>query len=109
MRIWLIGADQAGTVALQQLRKNPDIQVIVSDAVARPKAVEQRVISQLDFVESVTPLNINQVARRIRPDLILLDGGAIQRAFARLSEGFTFAESIQNEIAAASDIPCIIL
>lgn len=109
MRIWLIGADQAGTVALQQLRKNSGIQVVVSDAVPRPKAVEQRVIAQLDFVESVTPLNINQVAKRIRPDLILLDGGAIQRAFARLSEGFAFAESIQNEIAAASDIPCIVL
>lgn len=109
MRIWLIGADQAGTAALRQLRKNPEIQVIVSDAVPRPKAVEQRVIAQLDFVESVTPLNINQVAKRVRPDLILLDGGAIQRAFARLSEGFAFAESIQKEIAAASNIPCIVL
>lgn len=109
MRIWLIGADAAGIAALHQLKKNPDIQVIVSDAMARPKAVEQRVISQVDYVESVTPLNINQLARRIRPDLILLDRSAIQRAFSRLSEGFTFAESIQNEIAAASEVPCIVL
>lgn len=109
MRIWLIGADQAGTAALRQLRKNPDIQIVISDSIARPKAVEQRVIAQVDFIESVTPLNVNQVARRIRPDLILLDRGAIQRAFARLSEGFAFAESIQNEIATASEIPCIML
>jgi len=109
MRIWIIGADQAGTAALQQLHKNSGIQVVVSDTIPRPRAIEQRVIGQLDFVESVTPLNINQVAKRVRPDLILLDRGAIQRAYARLSEGFAFAESIQNEIAAASDIPCIML
>ncbi|MBE2238934.1 MAG: hypothetical protein IAE81_14175 [Caldilineaceae bacterium] len=109
MRIWLIGADQAGTSALKQLRKNPEIQVVVSDAIPRPKAVEQRVIGQVDFIESVTPLNINQLVKRVRPDLILLDRGAIQRAFSRLSEGFAFAESIQNEIAAASAIPCIVL
>ncbi len=109
MRIWLIGADAAGTAALRQLKKNPDIQVVVSDALPRPVAVEQRVLSQVDYVESVTPLNINQLARRIRPDLILLDRSAIQRAFSRLSEGFTFAESIQHEIAAASEIPCIVL
>ena len=109
MRIWLIGADAAGTTALRQLKKNPDIQVIVSDALPRPPAVEQRVIAQVDYVESVTPLNITQLARRIRPDLILLDRSAIQRAFSRLSEGFTFAESIQNEIAAASETPCIVL
>jgi len=109
MRIWLIGANQAGTAALQQLRKNPDIEVIVSDTLERPQAVEKRVIAQVDYVESVTPANINQLARRIRPDMILLDRGALQRAFSRLSEGFAFAESIQNEIAAASDIPCITL
>ncbi|MCS6828973.1 MAG: hypothetical protein NZ553_20340 [Caldilinea sp.] len=109
MRIWLIGADSAGTAALQQLQKNPDIQVIVSDAIERPKAVERRVIERVDYVESVTPLNINQLARRIRPDLILLDRSALQRAYGRLSEGFTFAESIQEEIAAASEWPCLVL
>ena len=55
MRIWLIGANQAGTAALQQLRKNPDIEVIVSDTLERPQAVEKRVIAQVDYVESVTP------------------------------------------------------
>ena len=107
MRVWLIGADQGGTAALQQLKKNPDIEVIVSDAIERPRAVEKRVIAKVDYIESVTPANINQLARRVRPDLILIDRGALQRAFSRLSEGFAFAESIQNEIAAASDFPCI--
>lgn len=35
MRIWLIGADVAGSAALRQLRKNPAAEVIVSDSTAR--------------------------------------------------------------------------
>ena len=76
MRIWLIGAEQAGSEALRQLKKNPAVTVIVSDAVDRPKAVSDGVIAKVDMVENVTPVNINQLARRVRPDLILIDAGA---------------------------------
>jgi hypothetical protein len=109
MRIWLIGADTAGTNALRQLRKNPAIEVVVSDAIERPKAVGERVIERVDYVESVTPMNINTLARRIRPDLILIDRGALQRAIGRVSGGVTFVEALQDEVAAASELPCLIL
>lgn len=78
MRIWLIGADQAGSEALQQLKKNPAITVVVSDPAERPKAVTDGIIARVDMVENVTSLNINQLARRIRPDLILIDAGRRQ-------------------------------
>lgn len=109
MRIWLIGADLAGSNALRQLRKNPSIEITVSDSTDRPKAVTDRLIAGVDYVESVTPMNINTLARRIRPDLILLDRGALQRAIGRVSGGVTFAEALQDEIAATSDTPCLIL
>ena len=35
----------------------------------------------------VTPVNVNQLARRVRPDLVLLDAGAANRAMARVSGG----------------------
>ena len=71
MRVWLIGADAAGTAALRQLQKNRNIQVVVSDAIPNPCAIEQRAIAQIDYVESVTPLNINQLANpaRLQPHL----------------------------------------
>ena len=53
MRIWLIGADQKGTEALRQLKKNPNIEVIVSDATDQPKAVTERVIAKVDYVETL--------------------------------------------------------
>ncbi len=55
MRIWLIGAEQAGSEALRQLKKNPAVTVIVSDAIDRPKAVSDGVIAKVDMVENVTP------------------------------------------------------
>lgn len=109
MKVWLIGADSAGSSALRQLRKNGSIEVVVSDSTDRPKAVSDRIIERVDYVESVTPMNINQLARRIRPDLILVDRGALQRAIGKVSGGVAFAESLQEEMAAASEAPCLIL
>jgi len=109
MRIWLIGADQTGTQVLRQLRKNPGIEVIVSDATERPRAVVDRVIDRVNHVESVTSININSLARRFRPDLILIDRGALQRGLGRVSAGAAFVESLQEEMAAASEFPCLVI
>jgi hypothetical protein len=109
MRIWLIGADQAGTAALRQLRKNPAVEVVVSDSTERPRAVSERVIDRVNHVESVTSVNINTLARRFRPDLILVDRGALQRGLGRVSAGAAFVESLQEEMAAASEFPCLVI
>ena len=109
MRIWLIGADEAGVEALRQLQKNPHVEVIVTDTIDRPKAVTDRVIDKVDAVENVTQVNINTLAKRMRPDLILIDSGAAKRNLSRLSGAMVYAEAFQNEIAAISDFPCIII
>lgn len=109
MRIWLIGADKSGCEVLRQLQKDPDIEIVVTDMIDQPRAVTDRLIKKVDFVESVTPININSLARRIRPDLILIDSGAAKRNLARLSGGFVYAEALQNEVAAASEFPCIVI
>ena len=87
MRIWLIGADERGSEALLQLQKNKQIEIIVSDPQERPKAVVEGIITQVDYVERITSININQSARRIRPDLILIDNSALQRSMGRISGG----------------------
>lgn len=109
MRIWLIGADQAGSQAIVQLRKNVNIEFIVSSAIEQPKAVKDGVINKVDHVEFVTPMNINTLARRIRPDLILLDSGADKRNIGHVSGGVAFTEALHQEIVAASDYPCLVL
>ncbi len=109
MRIWLIGADQDGVNVLRQMKKNPTAEVIVTDAQERPRAVADGVIARVDYVEAINSTNINQQARRIRPDLILIDAGAMQRALRRVSGGNAFTESLVGEMANASEFPCIVL
>lgn len=109
MRIWLIGADQDGTTVLRQMMKNPTAEVIVTDVQERPRAVTEGVITRVNQVEAVNSTNINQHARRIRPDLILIDSGAMQRALRRVSGGGAFTESLVAEMANASEFPCIVL
>lgn len=108
MRIWLIGADDAGTETLRQLKKNPAISVVVSAANERPRAVSERVIDRVDYVESVTSVNINQLARRIRPDLILIDAGAARKAMGNVG-GHFFTEAMNKEMADAAECPCLLL
>lgn len=109
MRVWLIGADSEAVKALYQLQKDPDIEVFVSARSERPKAVAEGVIDHVDFVEHITPVNVNSLARRIRPDLILIDAGADERSYGRMTGGLVFSDSLMNEVAATSDYPCLIL
>ena len=98
-----------GSEILRQLRKNVNIEVIVSDASERPRAVVDKLIDRVTYVENVTSVNINHLARRIRPDLILIDPGEAQRSMGRVSGGVAFTESLLNEVATSSDYPCVIL
>jgi FlaA1/EpsC-like NDP-sugar epimerase len=107
MRVWLIGAGQAGSAALRQLRKNEEIEIVVTAESDRPHAVKDGVLGKVDYVESVTSLNINSLARRIRPDLILVDTTA--NNLNRVTGGAVFRQSMLEEMAASSDYPCILL
>src|SRR5215207_3524554 len=102
MRVWLIGAGQIGTGALRQLQKNDDIDVIVSADNERPQAVKEGVISKVDYVETVTTVNMNTLARRTRPDLILVDPAALN-VLSRVSGAAAFNQSMLEEMAASSD------
>ena len=109
MRIWLIGAEQAAIDALQQLRKHRELELFVSAPTDRPKAVTDGVIERVTYVEYVTPVNVNTLARRIRPDLILVDPTADERTYGRVAGGMAFSEALTYELATASDYPCLIL
>jgi predicted dinucleotide-binding enzyme len=109
MRIWLIGAGQIGTAILRQLHKNPDITVVVSDPSPSPQAVQEGVIEKVDLVETVTPVSVNRLARRIRPDLILLSPPADDKNLSALEGGQAMAQALHYEISVTSEYPVIIL
>ena len=109
MRIWLIGAGATGAATLRQLQKHPDVTVVVSDLTDNPLAVQEGLIDKVDYVETVNPVNINQLARRIRPDLILIsppEGGV---GLGALEGGQALAQALNYEIGTRSDYPVIVL
>ena len=57
----------------------------------------------------VTSVNINNLARRIRPDLILLDSSADERRLSHLVGGPALSRALLEEIAAESEYPCLIV
>jgi hypothetical protein len=107
VRIWLIGASRAGTEAIRQLRKSAQIDLIVSAPSPDPLAVRERVLEQVDHVETVTPVNVDSLARRIRPDLILLDSSA--SSYRGRTGGSELSQALTYEIALASEYPCVII
>ena len=68
MRVWVIGAGRAGSSVLRQLRKNLDIEVVVSDPIEKPRAVLDGLIDKVDIVERITLLNVNEFA----PSVLLM-------------------------------------
>lgn len=108
MRVWLIGAGQAGKEALRQLFKDEEIEVVVTATEERPLAVQDGMIEKVDYVDVVTPVNINSLARRVRPDIILLDASAVGN-LSRVTGGSQLSQALIYEIAASSDYPCLVL
>ncbi len=109
MRVWLIGAGKIGASAIRQLQKNPDIDIIVSDSSPTPVAVKEGLISHVDMVENVTSANINQLARRVRPDLILLSPAASERGLGGFEGGQTLTDALNYEIVSNSEYPVVTL
>jgi hypothetical protein len=109
MRIWLIGAEDPAIRAIVQLRKNPNIQLVVSSPVEDPKAVRDGVLERVDYVERVNHINVNDLGRRIRPDLILIDASAAARDYARFAGGTALSDELTRAVASAAQCPCLVL
>jgi hypothetical protein len=71
--------------------------------------VEQGIISSVDYRESLTPLTLDYLLQKSRPDLVLLT-----RAPADLGVGSALgldmlADSLQDELVTLSDVPMIVV
>lgn len=68
----VIGAGKLGAQVLRQLRKNPDLEVVVADPHDRPLAVAEGLVEKVDLKTHVTALNFQEVVDAVNPDLVLL-------------------------------------
>ncbi len=72
MRILVIGGGKLGTVVIKQLKKNPDVKIVVADWRRDCVAVEKKVIDKIDIHAHITPMNFKTVIEKVRPDLVLV-------------------------------------
>jgi dTDP-4-dehydrorhamnose reductase len=72
LRVLVIGGEKLGTQVIRQLKKTPEIEVVVADRRERPAAVECGAIEKVDVVAHVTSMNFEEVLERTRPDFVIL-------------------------------------
>ena len=72
MKALVVGAGELGIRVIKQLRKNPEIDVIVADYRDDCEAIKQGVIQKVDVLEHLTPLNIGECCEETHPDMIFL-------------------------------------
>ena len=109
MRILVIGAGRTGAKVLRQLQKNPELTVIVVDPHERPYAVQQGIISSVDYRESLTPLTLDYLLQKSEPDLVLLTRAPADFGVGSALGLDMLAESLQDELVTLSDVPMIVV
>jgi len=107
MRILVIGAGRTGARVLQQLKKNPKLEVLTADARDKPEAVKQKIITAVDFREALTPLTLEHLVRKARPDLIFLTASTRDMGLGQTAGMDMLASALQDEVALIADVPVI--
>jgi hypothetical protein len=107
MRVMVVGVGRVGSKVLLQLRKNPDLEVVTVDARERPLAVERGIIDDVDSKEPITPMNLNYLVQRMRPDIVLLTRGAEDLQIGDAPGMDMLASSLRDELMAVGSVPII--
>lgn len=72
MRILVVGAEKLGTRVIRQLKKMPDVEIVVAERRERPEAVVSGVIDRVDVVTHVTAMNFNETLALTKPDFVVI-------------------------------------
>jgi N-acetyl-gamma-glutamylphosphate reductase len=107
MRVLVIGAGRTGAKVIRQLRKNPEIEIIIADPRQELYAVEQGIIDKVDIREALTPLTLEHVLGRSHPDLVLLAMPAEDMGLGKAAGMDILAEALREELAALARVPVI--
>lgn len=90
-----------------QLRKNPKIEVMTIDPREQPFAVQQKIISSVDFRETLTPQAIEFILSETQPDLVLVTTSTEDMELGKVPGVNILVESLRQEIAAIANVPVI--
>ncbi len=107
MRVLLVGAGVAGSRVLRQLRKNPNLTVLIADPRERPPALEEKLIDKVDYREVLTPLTLEFIVSQAQPDLVLIATETEDLGLGSPAGVEMMAEALRDEVAAVADVPIL--
>lgn len=107
MHILVIGAGRTGSRVIQQLRKNPNISITTADARDDLHAVEEGLIDKVDIREAVTPLNLDDILDRYKPDLVLFAMPTEDMGLGKAAGVDILADALRDELVGVSKVPVI--
>lgn len=107
MHVLVIGAGQTGAQVIQQLRKNPQLQILTADPRPEPKALRDGLIEQVDITEVVSPLTLEDVLERTGAQIVFLAMAAEEMALGTAPGVDILADALLDELASVSGVPMI--
>jgi len=107
MRILVVGAGETGCHVIKQLKKNPKTKVITLDPRDEPEAVRLGIVSSIDIKEALTPLTLEYVLKKTRPDLILLTTETQDLGIGHAPGVSLLNRSLREELSAIAEVPVI--
>lgn len=107
MRILVVGAGPTGSEVLRQLSKNPRLTVLTLDPRENPYAVARRIIPAVDFQEMLTPLTLDSVLQKAKPDLIVLATATSDMGWGSTTGVDMLASAMRDELSTISEVPVI--
>ena len=107
MRILVVGAGRVGAQVIRQLQKSPSLTLITCSPHQEPFAVQEGVISQVDIQETLTPLTLEYVLAKAKPDLILLTSAFEDYGLGTAPGVDVMVGSLKKELASISEVPLI--
>ncbi len=98
MRVLVVGAEKLGAQVMRQLKKIPEMEIVVAERRERPEAVECGVIDKVDVVAHVTSLNFSEVIERTNPDFVILARTVQDWEQTETPMGSEYVEGMEREL-----------
>ena len=107
LRLLVVGAGRVGARVLLQLRKNPALLVFTVDPRETPFAVEEGIITSVDYLRDLTPKDLEPVIEEVRPELVLVTTSRDDIAMSSVPGLEVLVEALRQELEASSKVPII--
>lgn len=107
MKVLVCGAGENGTNVIRQLRKNNNIEIVTLDPRENPFALAEGIVEKIDVEEALTPLTLDFVINKVKPDLILITTETEDMGLGHVTGMDMLSSSLRDELTSISPVPLI--